>query len=302
MRNLFFRFLVCVPGSRSCQRPGWSAPGHRFCLFPAGIVTAFLLLVFVLPGFCRPENPPDLPPGTGDINPLPLNSPEPVEGISDNLQMTLNFPGPLPGIRDEPPQRIFYLELAPGISYVPPMLLSVDQEGEERIFLWARYETASFKPPLYYSVRLGQTRNGKGWEAEMNHLKIYLKNTTREISRFSISHGYNQLFVNRLMYKGKVPVRVGAGVVIAHPENTIRGNMLEETGGIFGNGYYLAGPAILAGVRHRVNLTGWLFLSFSGNVTAAWASVKVSEGRASVPVVALQLQVAPGICTSFRKI
>lgn len=196
-------------------------------------------------------------------------------------------------------QPCYHLELASGVSFVPPIPLVISQEGYHSVSLWARYETASFKLPLYYSVRIGQTREGKGWETEMNHLKIFLKNTTEEISRFSISHGYNQLLVNRLAFIGKLPVRVGTGVVLAHPESTVRGKKLDETRGILGKGYYLAGPAILAGVRHQMNLAEWLYLSFTGNITAAWATVKVSDGRASVPVVAFQLQVAPGIRKTF---
>jgi len=192
-------------------------------------------------------------------------------------------------------QKQFHFEFASGMSYVPPLPLTVSQEGYERIQLWARYKTASFKLPLYYSVRLGWSQNNKGWEAEMNHLKVYLKNNPETIERFSISHGYNQIFVNRVRHYSSFSGRTGAGVVIAHPENTIREKQLDENRGIFGNGYYLAGPAFLIGLFRKAEIGPHFYVSFSGSVTAAWAWVKVSDGHASVPVCAFQIQIAPGL-------
>lgn len=191
--------------------------------------------------------------------------------------------------------RRYFLEVAPGFSWVPPVPLSIRQEGFEKISLWARYQTASFKLPLYYSVRMGFINGGQGWEAEMNHLKVYLENTPAEVERFSVSHGYNQLLVNRLFRRGALDWRVGAGVVVAHPESVVRGKRHDERGGLFNHGYYLAGPVILGGYSHRVAVSPWFTLHFSGSVTAALAWVKVSGGHATVPVAALQLQVAPGI-------
>lgn len=191
--------------------------------------------------------------------------------------------------------RRYFLEVAPGFSWVPPVPLSIRQEGYDRIFLWARYHTASFKLPLYYSVRMGFMAGGQGWEAEMNHLKVYLENTPPEVERFSVSHGYNQLLVNRLFHRGGLDWRVGAGVVVAHPESVVRGRRQDERGGLFNNGYYLAGPVLLGGISRRLVVSSWFTLHFSGSVTAALARVKVSEGHATVPVAALQLQVAPGI-------
>lgn len=191
--------------------------------------------------------------------------------------------------------RRYFLEVAPGLSWVPPVPLTIQQEGYEKISLWARYRTASFSLPLYYSVRMGFIDGGQGWEAEMNHLKVYLENTSPEVERFSVSHGYNQLLVNRLFRRRALDWRVGVGVVVAHPESVVRGRRQDERGGLFNNGYYLAGPVLLGGISRRLVVSSWFTLHFSGSVTAALARVKVSEGHATVPVAALQLQVAPGI-------
>lgn len=212
--------------------------------------------------------------------------------VVTDLVSEVGFPG---RSADRSMQGAFYLELAPGFCWVPPVPLTIRQEGHPSIFLWARYNTASFRLPLYYSIRMGYQSGAKGWEAEMNHLKVYLKNNPPEVGKFSVSHGYNQFFVNRLFRRNEVDLRAGAGVVVAHPENTVRGHSLEEQGGLFNKGYYLAGPALLGGISRKAGVASWLYFHFSGSITVAWARVKVSGGRASVPVMAFQLQIAPGI-------
>ncbi|MBN1821648.1 MAG: hypothetical protein JW833_13095, partial [Prolixibacteraceae bacterium] len=131
-------------------------------------------------------------------------------------------------------QNDFYVNFSPGIDFIPPLPLWVNQGGYENLFLWADYEAAPLKSPLYYSYRLGFFNQAKGWEMEMNHLKIYLKNTTEKIERFSVSHGYNQFFINRVYSKRKIGIKLGFGIVLAHAENTIRGKKLDEGKGLFG--------------------------------------------------------------------
>lgn len=125
-------------------------------------------------------------------------------------------------------QTRWHINLTPGLSYVPPVPLSIKQENQETINLWAKYESAPLKLPPYYSVRLGFSKEGKGWEVEMNHLKVYLKNKPNEIGRFSISHGYNQILINRIFKTDRLNSKAGLGIVAAHPENSVRGHTLND--------------------------------------------------------------------------
>ena len=136
--------------------------------------------------------------------------------------------------------------------------------------------------------------NGRGWEAELNHLKVYLKNLPEEVDRFSISHGYNQIFINRIFNAGGINRKVGLGWVAAHPENTVRGLKLDEKKGLFGDGYYLTGPAIQYGTWKEIPLGKHFFLLAEVRISAAWATVPVVNGSASAPVVAVHLQFGPG--------
>ena len=188
----------------------------------------------------------------------------------------------------------WHASFTPGLSYVPPSPLVIMQSGEENIRMWANYESAPLKLPPYYSYRLGFMEESGGWELEMNHLKIYLKNRTEEIERFSISHGYNQIFVNRIYRKGRFNLKAGAGVVAAHPESVMRGKAYDEKKGLFGKGYYLTGPALQYGCWKEFHLGNRFFILAEARISAAWSSVPVAEGSAYAPVAALHLQIGPG--------
>lgn len=191
-------------------------------------------------------------------------------------------------------QKSWYLNFTPGINYVPPMPLVINQSGFMPVSFWANYETAPLKSPLYYSVRLGFQKESKGWEAELAHLKIYLKNKPGEIQRFSVSHGYNQFFINRARLAGKFGTKTGVGVVIAHPENTVRDLTLNEKNGIFSRGYYLAGPAVQYGFFKEFYISSRIYLLVETSLSIAYANVPVANGRAHVPVLGLHIQAGPG--------
>ena len=199
-------------------------------------------------------------------------------------------------------QKEWYLNLSPGVVYVPPVPLTINQTGFEQISLWADYETAPLKSPIYYSYRIGFTNENSGWEAEMNHLKIYLSNRPEEIQRFSISHGYNQLFINRVLKLKAYGIKIGAGIVLAHPENTIRQQPLVERRRLFNIGYCLAGPALQFDLFHEFPLSKRFYLLAESKVSFAYAKVPVANGKADVPVVGFHLQFGAGCFFHLKKI
>lgn len=187
-----------------------------------------------------------------------------------------------------------FVNFTPGVSIVAPSPLWVHQQEHSSLYQWAHYRSEPFEAPIYYSIRIGYTHVDKGWEIEMNHLKIYLQNTSDDLSRFSVSHGYNQLTVNRLLMKGSWVRKYGVGVVVAHPESTVRGLMYHESGGLFGAGYHIAGPVVQYGWSRDFITRSVVYLTASLMVSGAYARVPVVDGHADVPVVALHLQVGVG--------
>lgn len=190
-------------------------------------------------------------------------------------------------------QKDWYANFSPGLSYAPPIPLIVNQSGFPQLSFWANYKTEPLILPIYYSYRIGFTNQKKGWELEMNHLKISLKNKPEEIQQFSISHGYNQLFVNKIYKHDKYGIKIGAGVVLAHPENIVRNYQLNGEDGILNRGYYLAGPVIQLGIYKELCVTKRFYFLVESKISLAYSNVPVSSGRAHVPLLGMHLQIGP---------
>jgi hypothetical protein len=178
-------------------------------------------------------------------------------------------------------------EFLPGGAFAVPAPLTIKQAKETDFQIWARYETHSFSLPIYYSYRLGYRINHKArLSLEMNHLKLYLQNLPNEIERFTITHGFNQIWLNYQHEKEHWNFIAGAGPVIAHPENTIRGLKLNEKMGIAQRGYYLSGITTQFALQRVFPLGKFFFLSLETKVNLAYAKIPVVNGSASVPVAA----------------
>ncbi len=135
-----------------------------------------------------------------------------------------------------------------------PTPLTIRQSQGDDLRLRARYRTRAFQFPLYYALRVTRWDGDRAWALELRHHKLFLENPPDEVQQFSVTHGYNLLTVCRLRRDHGFVTGVGVGVVIAHPENVVRGRVLEETGGPLGGGYYLAGPTAAVLVAREVPL------------------------------------------------
>jgi hypothetical protein len=178
----------------------------------------------------------------------------------------------------------FAIEGMLGTARVFDGTLTVRQDGQPELTHTASYRSDSFEPPLYYTARLRYLQGRGAWELQITHLKVVLDNTTAEIPRFEISHGHNQLTVNRSWSSLPVTLRVGGGVVITNAESTIRGRVRDTD---VEGGYELSGPVVLAGLGKELDLAPWLFASAEVTLTVAWASVSVAGGEADAPATAL---------------
>ncbi len=121
----------------------------------------------------------------------------------------------------------------------------------------------------------------------MIHLKLKLKNNSPEVQRFEISHGFNLFYVNRSWKFREFIIGAGAGIVIAHPENTVRDKSLREDKGILNTGYYIAGPTLQFRTGKSFSLLKNLILTIEGKLTGAYASVPVADGYARMTNIAI---------------
>jgi hypothetical protein len=165
--------------------------------------------------------------------------------------------------------------------------VTIRQEGSADLRFSARLASRSLEFPLYYALRVARWREERAWMVELRHHKLYLEDPPPEVGSFSISHGYNLFTVGRLGRTRGTVLGVVAGVVIAHPENVVRGRPLESGGGIFGLGYYVAGPTAGALAAREIPLGDRWAIPVEALVSASWARVPVAGGDADVPNVAL---------------
>lgn len=178
-------------------------------------------------------------------------------------------------------------EIHGGLPYNIPAPLIIKQKNEETLRFNARYSSEPMIAPYYWVLRISRFQNNKSWEFEAIHHKLYLDNKPPEIQQFSISHGYNILVINRsfnklAFQKHSFILRLGAGVVLSHPENKIRNKSLYQNGGVFDLGYYFTGPVLNISVAKRFYITNRLFVNteIKFNPSVSW--VPIVDGQAIV--------------------
>ena len=123
------------------------------------------------------------------------------------------------------------------------------------------YETRGFQGPLHYALRLTHWHHDRGWELQLLHHKLYLRNRPPGVEALSISHGFNIVTLGRVYAQDPWRFRLGLGPVIAHPEARI--------GGVaYGGDYELAGAAAIGSVGATFDLTPcW---SITGEIAATF--------------------------------
>ena len=158
--------------------------------------------------------------------------------------------------------------------------LTIAQGGQPALELDAEYATRGFELPPYYAFRFGIHDEHGAWELQFTHHKLHLENGPPEIQHFDISHGLNYLVFGRALGTLPVGLRVLGGVVIAHPESEVR----DEP---FSPGYQLTGPAFVAAVGRKIDLTPWFFVTLDVQFLAARAQVPIFMGDAATTNISL---------------
>lgn len=178
-------------------------------------------------------------------------------------------------------------ELHGGLPYNVPLPLTITQQNEPTIHFNAKYSSQPMTPPVYWVWRFSKWKNGKGWELEAIHHKLYLDNIPDEIQEFTITHGYNIVTVNRsfeklLFQKHSYILRLGAGIVLAHPENEVRNQKLYPHDGLFELGYYISGPVLNLTVGKRFYFCNRAFLNTELKFNPSYSRVPIVSGHADV--------------------
>jgi hypothetical protein len=134
-------------------------------------------------------------------------------------------------------------------------------------------------------MKLGKWKDGKAWEIETHHHKLFLDNKPDEVQQFAISHGYNLNTVNRAWLINGYIYRVGLGIVVTHPETEVRGKEYNDEGGW--NGFHLSGVTSQLGVEKRFKMGGNWYYTLEAKFTASYARIPIADGHADVPNIAI---------------
>jgi hypothetical protein len=191
-------------------------------------------------------------------------------------------------------QQKWTFELCGMEPYNLPLRLTIQQAGQPDINLTAHYSSRPFTTPFCWVWRIGHWTVNRSWELQAIHHKLYLDSKPREVGSFSISHGLNLITLNRGWSTSDYVLRVGGGIVLAHPESTIREQPFREDEGIFGMGYYVGGPAFLAGGGKQFRVAGGLFVTLEAMGALSYADIPVNDGSAQLYNIVFQLNFGLG--------
>jgi hypothetical protein len=191
-------------------------------------------------------------------------------------------------------QKRLSVEFGSGIPFNIPLPLSIHQSDQRDINIIARYDSHPFEIPIFWDWRIGYWQDSTGWELEAIHHKLFLSNKPPEVSEFDITHGLNIVVVNRCIEEKWFILRMGAGVIISHPENTVRGQKLLEQRGILDWGYYVSGPVLNFSISKRIFFTQRIFASFEAKTDLSYSYIPISNGTADVYNIAFILGLTVG--------
>lgn len=230
-----------------------------------------------------------------------------VRAIRDLLVLVVAASTPANAQRQD---RELHAEFLLGTAWNLPTPLIIRLPGTPEVRQRVRYSTHAFESPLYYAVRIGGGSINAlgapvGVELELLHHKLHVDDPAPPVEHFEVSHGYNLLSGTLLRAADRLTLRVGVGLVIAHPEGRIGGG---RVGGsrrtTLGGGYHIAGASIQVGIGRTVPLSTGRTVAYvvpEAKLTASFARVPLGDdgGSVLVPNVAGHLLAGFGVRRSY---
>lgn len=164
-------------------------------------------------------------------------------------------------------------------------------DGTNIEFKDVELSTKSFTVPYYYGLRVSiWDEDNSAWEVEHTHQKLYMddKDMIAPLEHWEMTDGFNFFFVNKAWkmdeYMEGLRVRVGAGLVITHPDITYDGVRYHGNGHgaiTYGGGYDLSGYVWQAGVQKVFDITENWYISTEARLTYAGAWAEDESGGIS---------------------
>ncbi len=193
----------------------------------------------------------------------------------------------------------YSFELFSGTVYNMKEDITIRQSGYDDIKINnADLKTHPQEKPYYYGYRLSKWYNDNtAWEFEHIHQKLYIDNPQKinsNIQKWEVTDGFNFFMLNKAWKKTNINLiyRLGGGVVITHPDITVRNKTNHKRGNgaiTFGEGYHLSGFVLQSSVQKIFDINKNWFFGTELKVTYAKANVPIADGNVDVQNRAIHL-------------
>lgn len=173
-----------------------------------------------------------------------------------------------------------HISSAMGLSQSLDSRLTTVENGVKRSFT-AEWDGKPFSDSTYYAWRIENWSEGESLGFEFIHHKIYLKNFPDYLERFSVSDGYNLIYVNKgwEVAPNRV-VRLGFGAVLSHPDVKFTGgSQFHRQGGLANSGFYFAGPSVQASYSSRLWETERHYVNWETKLSLSYAKFPVTTNE-----------------------
>jgi hypothetical protein len=130
----------------------------------------------------------------------------------------------------------------------------------------------------YYAARVSRWQGGGAWELQGINTNVFLNYVPRNGSDDDILRGYDHFLVNRAARLWGLIWRLGAGVVITHPEPTQSQINARSSGS-----YYFSGVGGQASVAKRIPISDHVFTTVEGNVTSDYPQASIPGNTVTPP-------------------
>lgn len=159
----------------------------------------------------------------------------------------------------------------------------------------AEYEPKAFSDFPYWTLRSEYWKDNQAFGIELVHHKLYWKNKTADVENFSISDGYNLLYLNYAKKIERHRFRVGIGAVYGNPDFKLKGRdryLKRHLKGMHWGGY-----------TTQLAYERWLyegdsfFINFETKLTYSFAKLPISDRLneyAKVPDTAIHFNIGFG--------
>lgn len=169
--------------------------------------------------------------------------------------------------------------------------LTIKQDIGSDIDFQAKFHSRPFTTPFYYGMRVGRVKGDTAWELEHIHQKLYIDELPKQVQHFEITDGYNLFYLNYAkQLKQDIKIRMGGGVVVAHPQITVNGvETYQKGGGMIpkiwdkSSGYQWAGVSAQASIEKSFVIHDKLSISAEAKITHSQADIDLVNGSVKVP-------------------